>query len=135
MKHTYRKLFFRTVRGTLSRFLSIFFIVALGVGFLAGLLATTPDMRLTANTYYNDSRLMDLRVVSTLGLTKEDIAAIAATDGVEAVMPSQTVDAVITLPGGATAVLRMHTLPQDTERDTYLNRPVLLSGRMPQAAG
>ncbi len=135
MKHTYRKLFFRTVRGTLSRFLSIFFIVALGVGFLAGLLATTPDMRLTANTYYNDSRLMDLRVVSTLGLTKEDIAAIAATDGVEAVMPSQTVDAVITLPDGATAVLRMHTLPQDTERDTYLNRPVLLSGRMPQAVG
>lgn len=135
MKHTYRKLFFRTVRGSLSRFLSIFFIVALGVGFLAGLLATTPDMRLTANTYYNDSRLMDLRVVSTLGLTEEDIAAIAATDGVAAVMPSQTVDAVITLPDGATAVLRMHTLPQDTESDTYLNRPVLLSGRMPQAAG
>lgn len=135
MKHTYCKLFFRTVRGSLSRFLSIFFIVALGVGFLAGLLATTPDMRLTANTYYNDSYLMDLRVVSTLGLTDEDIAAIAATDGVAAVMPSQTVDAVITLPDGATAVLRMHTLPQDTESDTYLNRPVLLSGRMPQAAG
>lgn len=135
MKHTYRKLFFRTVRGSLSRFLSIFFIVALGVGFLAGLLATTPDMRLTANTYYNDSHLMDLRVVSTLGLTDEDIAAIAATDGVAAVMPSQTVDAVITLSDGATAVLRMHTLPQDTENDTYLNRPVLLSGRMPQAAG
>lgn len=123
------------MRGTLSRFLSIFFIVSLGVGFLAGLLATTPDMRLTANTYYNDSHLMDLRIVSTLGLTDEDIAAIATTDGVAAVMPSQTVDAVITLPDGATAVLRMHTLPQDTENDTYLNRPVLLSGRMPQAAG
>lgn len=82
MKRTYRKILFREVRHTISRFLAIFAIVALGVGFLAGLLATTPDMKLSADRYYDETATMDIRVLSTLGLSEDDIAAIAATKGV-----------------------------------------------------
>ena len=53
LKRTYRKVILREVRFSLSRFLAIFAIVALGVGFLAGLLATTPDMRLSVDDYYD----------------------------------------------------------------------------------
>ena len=87
MKRTYRKVILREVRFSLSRFLAIFAIVALGVGFLAGLLAATPDMRLSVDDYYDRMNIMDVRVLSTLGLSEEDIAAIRQADGVEQVEP------------------------------------------------
>ena len=59
----------REFRHSLSRFLAIFAIVALGVGFLAGLLATTPDMRYSADPYYDNPNMMDIRLVSTMGFT------------------------------------------------------------------
>lgn len=66
MKRTYRKTVVRTIRQSLSRFLAIFAIVALGVGFLAGLLATTPDMRYSADRFFDETDLFDLRIVGTL---------------------------------------------------------------------
>lgn len=81
VKRTFRKTLYREVRQSLSRFLAIFAIVALGVGFLAGLLATTPDMRLSMDRYYDENDLMDLRVVSTLGLTDDDCAVLRETEG------------------------------------------------------
>ena len=86
MKRTYRKSILRTVKQTMSRFLAIFAIVALGVGFLAGLLATTPDMRYTADAYFDDTHLFDLRVLGTLGLTGEDVDAIRSVEGVAEVL-------------------------------------------------
>lgn len=92
LKRTYRKVILREVRFSLSRFLAIFAIVALGVGFLAGLLAATPDMRLSVDDYYDRMNIMDVRVLSTLGLSEEDIAAIRQADGVEQVEPGYTAD-------------------------------------------
>lgn len=98
MKRTYRKTVVRTIRQSLSRFLAIFAIVALGVGFLAGLLATTPDMRYSADRFFDETDLFDLRIVGTLGLTDEDVEAVRAIDGVEQVMPAYSSDAIVNTP-------------------------------------
>ena len=68
--------FIREVRHTYSRFLSILLLSALAVAFLVGLRATAPDMKKSADSYFDQQNLMDLRIVSTLGLTEEDAAAL-----------------------------------------------------------
>ena len=65
---------------TKSRFLSIFGIVALGVGFFTGITNSAPDMRLTAQNYYKTNNLAHFRLVSTLGFSDSDIAALEALD-------------------------------------------------------
>ena len=69
----------------MGRFVSIFFIVALGVAFYSGIRASEPSMRFTADQYFDDSKLMDLKVMGTMGLTKADIKAIGKVSGIEAV--------------------------------------------------
>ena len=80
MKHThhkmYRKMAVRSVRGSIARFLSILAIVLVGSGFLAGLLATKPDMQRTADRYADDCHLYDIQVRSTWGLDSADVAAL-----------------------------------------------------------
>ena len=135
MKHTYRKSVLRTIRQTMSRFLAIFAIVALGVGFLAGLLAATPDMRYSGDRYFDESELFDIRVVGTLGLSDEDIDAVRAVDGVADLMPGYTADALVDAPGGDVIVARFHSLPLDQieekEPQGYLNRLEVIEGRLP----
>ena len=138
MKKSYRKVMIREVTHSLSRFLAIFGIVALGVGFLAGLLATTPDMRVSVDRYYDDTRMFDIRVVSPLGLTEADAASIRNADGVKGVMPSRTADALVRIPQGDDLVARIHSLPLsllDEDSPAYQNRVILLEGRMPEGPG
>ena len=134
---TYGKNIFRTIRGSLSRFLAIFAIVALGVGFLAGLLVSPMDMRLSADALYDETRLYDLRVVSTLGLTEEDVEAVSAVEGVEGLFPAYDTDLVLLSEEGDSLTARVHSLPEDTseENANYLTRPQLLEGRMPEEPG
>ena len=70
--------FLREVQHSKSRFLSIFILAALAVAFLSGLRATAPDMKRTLDTYMDEAQFMDVQVLSTLGLTGEDIDAMAA---------------------------------------------------------
>ena len=63
----------REIRFTFSRFCSILVLSALAVAFLAGLRTTAPDMEYTADRYYDRTHMMDGYVVSTLGLTQEDL--------------------------------------------------------------
>nr|WP_277927037.1 FtsX-like permease family protein [Adlercreutzia sp. JBNU-10] len=123
-------------------------IVALGTGFYAGLRMTCPDMDLAADRYYDGTALMDVRVVSTLGLTDADLDALRAVDGVEAVMGAWETDVMATI-GGEQYAVRMHSLPEAARggavRDggatvasddgSYLNRLVLVEGRWPEAPG
>ena len=60
----------------MGRFLSIFFIVAIGVAFFSGIRSSEPDMRLSGDAYFDEKNLMDLQIISTLGLTKDDVDAI-----------------------------------------------------------
>ena len=71
------------IRRTPHRFGSIFLIVALGVAFFSGIRATEPDMRLSADAYYDHSALMDIRVLGDLGMTAGDVEAIREVEGVQ----------------------------------------------------
>ena len=78
VQKSYRKNILREMKSSISRVVSLFGIVALGVMMLTGLMCIAPDMRTAAQKYYVQQNVFDLRVLSTLGLSEEDIAAIAA---------------------------------------------------------
>ena len=137
----------RSIRHSLGRFIAIAAIVALGTGFYAGLRMTAPDMNLAADEYYDGTALMDIRVVSTLGLTDEDIEALRQVEGVQAVMPAYSADVLATLAGDQ-YVMRVHSLPAAaaasqpageaavaSDDADYLNRLQLVEGRWPAAPG
>ena len=137
VQKSYRKNILRDLRGNLSRFLSLFGIVALGVMILTGLASFAPSMRIAGQKYYVQQNVFDLRVLSTLGLSEDDIDAIAATEGVTAVQPVKYLDAEGRWSStDQPAVLRIQQLPADPDADTAenMNRPLLLAGRMPEAA-
>ena len=137
MQKSYRKNIQRDLKSNLNRFLSLFGIVALGVMILTGLMSFAPSMRAAGQKYYTEQNLFDLRVLSTLGLSEEDISAIASTEGVSTIQPVKYLDAVgrwSTSTDGA--VLRVQQLPADPadENEDNMNRLTLLEGRMPEAA-
>ena len=96
----------RELSANKSRFASVFGIVLLGVMMLSGLLSVGPGMRRAGQAWYSGQNVFDLRVVSTLGLSQEDIDAIAAAEGVEAVMPVKQVDCEGSFRGGSTLAVR-----------------------------
>ena len=120
---------FREIRHTRSRFVSLMVLSALAVCFLAGLRATAPDMKKSADSYFDQQNLMDLRIVSTLGLTEEDAAALAVQPGVAAVERAYTVDAIIHLTENDFVVKVL-----SFTGSSGLNVPSLAAGRLPQAA-
>mgnify|MGYP002766937997 CR=1 FL=1 len=137
MQKSYRKNIQRDLKSNLNRFLSLFGIVALGVMILTGLMSFAPSMRAAGQKYYTEQNVFDLRVLSTLGLSEEDISAIASTEGVSTIQPVKYLDAVgrwATSTDGA--VLRVQQLPADPadESEDNMNRLTLLEGRMPEAA-
>ena len=73
----------REIRKSLGRFFSIFAIVAIGVAFFAGVKASAPIMKSTADSYFDDYNLMDIRLLSTLGFTEDDVKEIRAIPGVK----------------------------------------------------
>ena len=83
MNTAYRKDVRRTVAGHKKRFFSLLIITTLGVAMFTGLQASCRDLRLSADALFDGQKLFDIRVQSTLGLTGEDVAALAALDGLE----------------------------------------------------
>ncbi|PKM72311.1 MAG: hypothetical protein CVU91_09945 [Firmicutes bacterium HGW-Firmicutes-16] len=130
MRRTYGKNFLRTVKDTFGRFAAIFAIVALGVGFLAGLLSSTPDMRYSFDKYFDDNSMYDIRILGDLGLTDTDIENLRSIEGVSTVQPGYIADALLTSGKDVDYTTRLHSL--NLESDTVLNRPELTSGRFPQ---
>ena len=123
-KSALHKDFFIEIKKTYNRFLSILLIVALGVAFFAGLRVCRSDMELSADTYYDDMNLMDFRVVSTLGLTEDDIEAISKVDGVEAVEAAHTKDVLLRLNNNE-IVVKTYSLNEN------VNKSYLVDGRLP----
>ena len=115
--------FMREVRHTYSRFLSILLLSALAVAFLVGLRATAPDMEYTADNYYDSHHLMDGYVMSTMGLTDEDIEALSQADRVEQVEGAWSVDAT-----AVDSIVSMRSMPEK------LNLLNVVRGRLPQQA-
>jgi len=137
MKSSLFKDTFREIGKSPNRFLSIFLIVALGTAFFAGIKAAAPDMKNTADLYYDEYNMMDIRVLSTMGLTADDMAAIRAVEGVREVQPSYFADVVTTIHANE-VVFRMHSLPAEilsSGSGNYLNEPKIVEGRLPEKTG
>ena len=126
-KKALKKDIFRDVKKSLGRFVAIVAIIALGVAFFAGLKIAPEDMKLTADKYYDDYNFMDLRVVSNLGLTEDDVKAIQKIDGVEEVRGAYTIDAIAE-DGDKEIVLRIH----DFTGKEGINSARLIDGRFPE---
>lgn len=130
MKNAMNKHSLREIAQTKSRFLSIFTIIAISIGFFAGLSAAAPDMRLSADTYYKQQNLAHYRLVSTYGFNDDDIAALKELEGVT-VYPGYFADTLVEMDGSK-YVTRVISLG-DTTADSGVNRPSLTEGRFPEA--
>ena len=131
MGKSYLKSIARTFRSTKSRFLSVFGIVALGVGFLAGLSGTPVDMKRSVERYLDDGNFYDVRVLSTLGLTDADVEALGRVPGVRQVEPGWSADLLVKAGDIDAVVSRVHSVSGEQS----INRLVLQDGRMPQSPG
>ena len=127
-KNILRKDFIIEIKKTMGRFVSIFFIVALGVAFYSGIRASEPSMRFTADQYFDDSKLMDLKVMGTMGLTKADIKAIGKVSGIEAVEGGYSKD-VLCPVGDNEKVVHMLSMQKNFDQVS------LVEGRLPEKAG
>ena len=125
-KKALRKDFYMEIRRSLGRFMSIFFIVAIGCAFFSGIRASEPDMRYSGDAYFDDKNMMDIEVISTLGLTDDDLQAIKDVDGVSAAEGSYSVDVLCSEGDNQIAVHVMSLLPE-------MNQVQLEGGRLPEA--
>ena len=116
--------FARELMKNKSRFLSVFLIVMLGSAFFSGIRSSRSDMLISADKYYNETALMDFRVIGTLGLTEEDLSDISKTEGVKAAYGGNTADVV--LKNDDTKAVRMIAITDE------VNKPTLTDGRMPE---
>ncbi|MEI3530503.1 MAG: FtsX-like permease family protein [Bacilli bacterium] len=112
---------FRKIKLSISRFLSIFLIVGLGVGFFAGIRGTSYDMLLTGDAYFDQTKLMDYKVISTYGFGTKEISELSKLKNVKTIVPSYSVDAL-----DGSKVVRVHAIEDD------VNKVVLKNGRMPK---
>ena len=120
--------FYMEIRKSPGRFLSILFIVALGVAFFSGIRASEPDMRLTGDAYFDESNLMDIKALSTYGVTQDDVDAISKIDGVEHAEGAYSAD-FMQIVDKKQKVLHVISLQDE------LNQVKLSDGQMPQKAG
>ena len=128
MKNAMQKDFWREIKHTKSRFFSIMILVALSVAFLSGLKATAPDMKHTGDDYLDSLHLADIQVLSTLGLTDEDIAALRAQDKIEDAEGEYVIDAFAS-SDSLDAVVKVLSLT-----DRGISDVLLREGRMPERA-
>ena len=127
-KRAIRKDFYVEIHRSLGRFLSIFFIVAMGVAFFSGIRAGEPDMRYSGDAYFDRNNVMDLRVIGTLGLTEKDVEALKKTEGVESVEPGYSVDMLLNVEGNY-KVLHVASILDN------MNKYTVEEGRMPEKSG
>ena len=133
MKKTYRKLLIRSVWQSRTRFLSILAIVGLGVGFLGGLIASTPDMQLTADSYYDDMLLYDIDIKCTLGLTDDELEMVSGLDMVESAQGVRSTDVSLLSDDGSSVVARLYAADLSQSGNGLINDFVLTEGRMPES--
>ena len=123
-----RKNFYMEIRRNFGRFISILFIVALGVAFFSGIRASEPSMRITGDAYFDESDLMDIKAVSTLGITKEDVSAVGNVKGVGKAEGAYSAD-FLNIKNKKQYVLHVMSAMED------MNKITVREGRMPEKAG
>ncbi len=133
MKRSYWKIVFRCIKGSLMRYLAILSIIALGVGFFAGLKSTMPAFFATGDKYVRDQALFDYRLLSTVGFADEDVEKIDEIEGVRACEGATFQDGLITRQKNKDEgkedlvyVVRFHTITEN------VNKLDLIEGRLPE---
>ena len=114
----------KEIKNSYKRFLSILLIVLLGVGFFAGLRVSSPDMKKTLDSYFDAQNVMDIQVISTLGLTDEDVDALKEVQGVSEVEGAYQTDAIVTV-GDEDVVVKLETYSDK------INKLELVNGKLP----
>ena len=127
-KRAMKKDFYMEIKRSPGRFFSILFIVALGVAFLSGIRASEPDMRITGDSYFDDSELMDIKALSTYGVTGEDVEAIEALDVVEQAEGAYSADFLYNLKEEQHVI---HVMGLQKE----MNQVTVTKGRLPKKTG
>lgn len=127
-KNVLRKDFYMEIAKTFNRFISIFLIVAMGVAFFSGIRASEPDMRYTADDYFDEHQLMDIRIQGTMGLTEDDVDAVKAVEGVADAVGSYSADVVCWSEDNQKVFKVMADMGDK-------NRIDVIEGRMPEKAG
>ena len=135
MNKTVIKQILRTIHNTRNRFIAIFAITVLGVGFLTGLLCTGPDMKESVDRFYDTLNFMDIDIKSTMGLTDEDLKEVSSFTGVRQVTPLYQQDRTLSDANGEQITVRMTALDLRNLSDDDANLPILVSGRLPRKAG
>lgn len=136
MRSALNKDFIRDILKSKGRFLSIVAIVALGVAFFTGVKSSPIVMKASSDKYYDKYNLMDIRLISTLGLTDKDVDDIKNIKGVEGVYPTYSLDA-ISIYNSTEKVLKVHGLDLNklNDKKNYINQLKLIKGRLPQKSG
>ncbi|MBQ3009414.1 MAG: ABC transporter permease, partial [Oscillospiraceae bacterium] len=116
---------FRLIRKTGKRFVAILLIVLIGVGFMVGLMSSSPTMRASVDRYFDDYNFMDVQLYSACGFDEGDVAALAANDVVKDIFATKFTD-VYVKNDESVIITRVQELESD------INRFMLLEGRMPQ---
>ena len=115
----------KEIRNTYKRFISILLMAFLGVGFFAGMRATSPDMVDTIDQYYKENQVYDIQILSTLGLTEEDIEAISKIDNIETIVGTYEIDGILDIENKE-VVTKIMCIEE-------LNQPILLQGKLPES--
>ena len=124
MKSALLKDSIKEIKNTYKRFLSILVMAFLGVGFFAGMRAASPDMVDTIDQYYKESQVYDIKILSTLGLTNDDIDALSEIDEIENTVGTYETEGKIEIDNKEiiTKIMRVEKL----------NKPILLQGNLPK---
>lgn len=120
------KLTLREIKGSLSRYFSIFAIIALGAGLFVGLRLSRPDFLETYNKYIEQTNFYDFRLVSTLGLTDEDVAKVKEIDGITDAEGVVSIDFYYNGDDGDKLVLTAQSIPDN------INLIDIKEGKMPE---
>lgn len=133
---TFFKEFFRTIFRSKARFFSIVTIIAIGVGFFAGINATEPDMILSADKYYKEKNLADFRIIAPLGFQADDIEELSHLAEVEKIQEEYWIDVFAASEEGYTSIVRLYSYDEKDFADGHgLNEMTVVSGRLPEKAG
>ena len=133
MKKSVFKDFIREIKGSLGRFFAIMAIVAIGVAFFAGITASSNDMKHSSDSYYDEYNMNDIRILSSIGLTADDMDAISKVDGVKAVYGANTQDVLVNYDGKEN-VAHVSSVPvgKSSDDDSYINQLRIKEGRLPE---
>ena len=122
----YNKSIIREIASSKGRFISILLIILMGVSFFAGIKSSAPDMNYSINKFYNEQKLMDSKIVSSLGLTNKDLELLKNNNKILSYSPSKSIDVNLT---------NLNSVVKFTENNNNINKFVVVDGRLPQKSG